>query len=353
MYKSIVLMIVVSILTACHAKVNKNLNEDAMKQKAFSLGDTVASIGKDIDCIFQDRDSIYWFASNGEGVFRYDGKAIVHLTTKDSLCSNFVWSIMQDVNGVLWFVTRDGVCCLEGNVFTNHTKTITHAPYGKLKYAKGGLFFGHAQGICYYDGRSFTNFNLKPNLFNPAASTTYNPYAMYCAVADRKGNVWFGTQEKGVCMYDGSNFLFIEGKHLNGPAVRCIFVDRQDKLWFGNNGGGLFCYKEGMLRNITEEKNLTNYEFLKNKMPVDLPGSLARVFAINEDDDGNLWIGTVDAGVWKYDGTKLTNYTTHDGLAGNSVYVIYKDLKGKLWFVANGEAIFNFDGQKFTKVTFD
>ena len=73
---------------------------------------------------------------------------------------------------------------------------------------------------------------------------------------------------------------------------------------------------------------------------------------MNEDDSGNLWIGTIDAGVWKYDGNKLTNYTTKDGLAGNSIWTIYKDKSGVLWFVTDGEAICKFNGKSFTRFGF-
>jgi two component regulator with propeller domain len=52
---------------------------------------------------------------------------------------------------------------------------------------------------------------------------------------------------------------------------------------------------------------------------------LARIYSINEDHNGALWIGTVDAGVWRYDGTDFINYTTDNGLTSNAVNIIYKD----------------------------
>lgn len=204
-------------------------------------------------------------------------------------------------------------------------------------------------GICYYDGKSFANFTIHPSSYTPPANTNYRSYGVYCTLVDKSGKVWFGTQEKGVCVYNGINFSFIDNKDLAGPAVRSIFQDKSGILWFGNNGGGLFRYDGKTLRNITEENNLINYEFLREKKLIDKQGSLARVFAINEDDEGNLWVGTVDAGVWKYDGRNLTNYSSKDGIPGNSVYVIFKDKKGKLWFVSNGETLLHFDGQKFYK----
>lgn len=88
------------------------------------------------------------------------------------------------------------------------------------------------------------------------------------------------------------------------------------------------------------------------QQPLDKPGSLARVWTLNDDSLGNLWVGTIDAGVWKYDGTKLTNYNTAHGLSGNAVWTIYKDKKGELWFVINGEDLFKFNGTTFTKFEF-
>jgi ligand-binding sensor domain-containing protein len=313
----------------------------------------VKQLDKDIDCIFQDRQNNYWFGSNGNGVFRYDGRTLLHITDKHGLCSNFVWEIRQDVNGKIWFSTRDGICRMDGNLITNFTDSMQNAPYGKLNYTPGGLFFGHLNGLCFYDGKTFTNFTIHPSSYTPPTNNLYRSYAVYDVMRDSSGNFWFGTQEKGVCMYNGSEFTYITGKNLDGPAVRCIFQDSKGNYWFGNNGGGLYLYKDNVLRNITEEKKLGNDEFLRGQMNADKPGSMARVFAINEDLQGNIWIGTADAGVWKYDGTDFTNYTSEQGLSGYPVTVIYNDRKGDLWFVSNGDQVSKFNGTRFVPVVFE
>lgn len=317
---------------------------------ATQIGDTVPGLGNNIDCIFQDKHDNYWFASNGEGVYRYDGRTILHFTVNDGLCSNFVWEIQEDAHANLWFSTRDGVCRFDGKKFVNYTYTIQNAVYGILRYAQGGLFFNHPNGVCFYDGSSFTNFIIHPPTYKPEAHTTYRPYGVYCTLVDNSGKIWFGTQEKGVCVYDGKSFAYLDGKDLGGPAVRSIFQDKTGVLWFGNNGGGLYHYDGEVLSNVAEERNLGNDEFLRKRKLINKPGSLARVFAINQDQNGNIWIGTADAGVWKYDGAQLTNYTDKNGLSGNAVTVIYKDKKGELWFVSNGNAVCRFDGQGFSKV---
>ena len=115
----------------------------------------------------------------------------------------------------------------------------------------------------------------------------------------------------------------------------------------GNNGAGLFRFDGETLTNVTEEKQLTNYEFKVSG--ASNTNTLARIYSINEDDFGNLWIGTVDAGAWKYDGTTLTHYTMKDGLSSNAVNTIYKDKYGQLWFGTDENGICKFNGINFQK----
>jgi ligand-binding sensor domain-containing protein len=344
-----------SLLTGfafCNGKDTQTSENKTRQPSVFIIGDTVARLGKDSSCMLQDNKNNYWFACNGQGVYRYDGKTLLNITDKDGLCSNFVTKIEEELNGNLWFSTRDGICSFNGSYFTNYTDSIANAPVKKLKYTANGLLFNQLNSICFYDGLSFTNFVIHPDEYKPPLNTMYRPYSIYSTLADTAGNVWFGTQEKGVCRYDDQSFFWLTEKDLAGPAVRCMFQDKAGILWFGNNGGGLFRYDGKSLRNITEENNLGNDEFLKLQQPLDKPESLARVWTLNDDSLGNLWIGTIDAGVWKYDGTKLTNYNTAHGLTGNAVWTIYKDKKGELWFVVNGEDLFKFNGTTFTKFEF-
>jgi ligand-binding sensor domain-containing protein len=349
--KMILLLSILTIIAFCNEE-NHNSSENRNKRtEVVIIGDTVSDIGKNIDCIFQDEDGNYWFASNGEGAYRYDGKTLTHITMKYGLCNDFVWKIQQDINGKLWFSTRDGFCCYDGIFFTDYTDKIKNAPNGKFQYQKGGLFFAHLKGVCFYDGKSFKNFVIHPDNYSPSPSDMIRPYDVYSTIIDKAGNAWFATQSKGVCRYDGKTFSYLTDRELAGPAVRTIYQDRKGILWFGNNGGGLYRYNGKTLSNITEDRDLGNPEFLKGHFN-DKLGSLARVWTINEDKEGGLWVGTIDAGVWKYDGTNLIYYTIKDGLAGNSIWEICKDNTDELWFITNGEEICKFNENIFIKYSF-
>jgi ligand-binding sensor domain-containing protein len=353
-------------VSSCNGQGQKTSGTKAVQSLRANIGDTVSDIGKNIGCILQDRNGHYWFASNGEGVYRYDGKTLTHITDKDGICSNFVLKIQEDVNGIVWFSTRDGVCSFNGNSFTNYTDMRTNTPNGnsltnysnmskntlrgKIHFIKGGLFFNQLNSMCFYDGTSFTHFSIHPDTYTPRPSSMYRPYSVYSTLIDKAGNVWFGTQEKGVCRYDGNSYTFFTEQGLDQAAVRTLFQDKAGNIWAGNNGAGLFKFNGKGFTNFTDEKGLANRDFLKKLGGKE--GTLARPWTINEDDSGNLWIGTIDAGVWKYDGTNLTNYTTKDGLTGKAIWTIYKDKKGELWFVTDGEAICTFNGKTFTKHTF-
>ncbi len=167
-------------------------------------------------------------------------------------------------------------------------------------------------------------------------------------------NVWFGTQARGVCRYDGKSFTWFMEKGLSPPAVRALFEDRNGNMWFGNNGAGLFRLEDDSLSNFTRDNGLSNDEFWSTAKITgkSVPGTLARVWTISEDNIGNLWIGTIDNGVWKYDGKNLANYTTKDGLTTNAITIIYKDNIGEMWFGTDGGGICKFNGVGFTAFAF-
>lgn len=353
--------------TSCNGQnkpetINKVVPEQASDPKKEStptniFNTTIAvNLDKNIRSIFQDRNGNYWFGTNGVGVYRYNGKTLIQYTVKDGLPNNQVQSIQEDKNGNLWFGTGVfGVSRFDGQTFTTFTNKeklqLSNGADIDWKIEPNDLWFYAGGGVYRYNSNSLVYLPLeKPNFnFTQSQSSPYNlsRYAVYSTIKDKKGNVWFGTQAQGVCRYDGKSFTWFTEKGLSGPAVLGLFEDSKGNIWFGNNGAGLFRYDGKSFINFTEEKGLGNKEFkASGKSGI---GTLARIYTINEDNDGNLWIGTVDSGVWKYDGNNLTNYTTKDGLTSNAVNVIYKDKNGELWFGTDADGVCKFNGKTFTE----
>ena len=90
----------------CFGQVPNLTNKEFATPSKLLLGDTVHQIDGEIRGIFQDSKNVLWFASNGNGVYKYDGTAIVNFTEKHGLSSNYVWMVTEGKNGTLWFKTN-------------------------------------------------------------------------------------------------------------------------------------------------------------------------------------------------------------------------------------------------------
>jgi len=305
-------------------------------------GDTFFEIGPNIRCIFQDSKKNIWFATNGQGVFKYDGKSVRQFTDKHGICCNFVWNVQEANNGDIWFKTEKGICYYNGKQFTVQQEAEMSSRPIDHNFMKDLLLIEH-----YYDGRSLVKIALPHSSYlKDENENSRFQYDIYSTLKDRHGHIWFGTCTAGVCKYDGKEYTWIDNKELGAP-VRSIFEDKKGTIWIGNNGYGLFRYDGERLVNVTKQQKLENPNFIKNFESKE--GTLARVWTIAEDKKGNLWIGTIDAGVWMFDGKSFTNYTTKDGLGTDLIWTIYKDKDDILWFGTDGAGVYQFDGKKFSK----
>ncbi len=319
----------------------------------------VTEMSSRINCIIQDKNDNYWFSTNGDGVYCYDGKSLYQFNTKDGLSDDYVGAIQEDMSGHIWFTTASGISRFNGRAFISYTVKdslpLKSSSDKEWKTEPGDLWFNAGGGAYRYNGKSFSYLALPKapfdSRYSQGPSDRLSAYGVYSILKDKNGTLWFGTQAMGVCHYDGTSFTWLNEKGLSPPAVRCVFEDRNRNLWFGNNGAGLFRYDGKTLVNFTDEKGLSNPEFWSESKisGKSRPGTLARVWTINEDNNGNLWIGTTDAGVWRYDGNSFTNYTTIDGLTSNSINTIYKDKKGDLWFGTDGGGLCKYNGTFFTR----
>ncbi len=153
-----------------------------------------------INAMLQDRAGNIWFGTNGNGVYKYDGRTLTNLSEKDGLCNNFVQSMLEDRAGNLWFGSRFG---------------------GLSKYDPSAQLRA--------GGKSFTTFTKKDGLAGDLIWTLYE---------DRSGTIWIATTYSGVCSYDGTTFTcYTKHDGLDNMAVHSVMQDASGRLWFGTAGG--------------------------------------------------------------------------------------------------------------------
>ena len=120
---------------------------------------------------------------------------------------------------------------------------------------------------------------------------------------------------------------------LSSSSILSILEDNLGNLWMGSKDGGVIRYDGTSFETYTEEEGLCH-----NK-----------VWSMHQDKLGNLWFGT-DGGITKYDGEFFINYTEKEGLIGNQIRSIYEDNKGNLWFGTN-KGLVKYNGKFFVNYT--
>ncbi len=362
-----------------------------------------------------DKNGNLWFATNGAGVSRYDGKSFVNFTQAHGLPNNFVYGMAEAPNGDIWFVTYGaGICRYDGHRFTNFTTAQGLADNRVISCAidkRGRVWVGTMGfGLSCYDGHAFTNllvsdnrrqnvvkslaFDSKGTLWIGSARglSSYDgkvitdvarqyglpDYRVQSIKEDKHGRIWFGTDSGGVLCYNGKTFrAYTMTQGLISKGVFSIAEDKAGHLWFGTDLG-LSRYDGKSFTNFTKDQGLSSN--LITGITLDKAGylwldtytggvdrydgsaftSFSRipgfgehiVTSVGEDRHGNLWFGTYDAGVFRYDGKSFQNYSVEQGLASNMVYSILEDRSGKMWFGTGTNGLSCYDGKTFTNLNF-
>ena len=263
--------------------------------------------------------------------------------TSDGLINNWVFSIVQDERGILWIGTSAGVCQYNGASFTRFT--INEAfdndrIHSILIDTRGHLWLGSlSHGCIHYDGKSFVHYTTENGLPGNFVLDI---------LQDRDGAIWFACVSGGLSRYADNKFTnFTTKDGLAGNDVYEIMEDSRGILWIGTNGG-VSQYEKPLrpsatLRDGKTFTNLTEADGLVNNL----------VYAIAEDEEGNLWFGT-NKGVSRYDRKNFTSFTKKDGLTDSAIYHILVDSDGNLWFAVSTwswEGIFLYDGKTFSNLT--
>ncbi|MBL7110630.1 MAG: PKD domain-containing protein [Bacteroidales bacterium] len=183
----------------------------------------------------------------------------------------------------------------------------------------------------YTDKPGWTSYNTCNGLIHPS---------VWSSAEDNDGNMWFGGFY-GVQVYDGTNWTYPYSHSLSnylpedsviGYAWEMI-KDSKGNLWIGNDYGT----KKSVVK--YDGTNFTTHFFDQSD---------GQPECMYEDSKGNMWFGLYGAGIWKFDGTTWTKYTTDDGLLEGHVNSIAEDHNGNLLF-STFAGISSFDGATWSE----
>ncbi|MDP2386979.1 MAG: two-component regulator propeller domain-containing protein [Bacteroidota bacterium] len=327
-----------------------------------------------VNAIHQSEEGYIWFATQGGGLSRFDGKSFKNYTKDDGLISNDILSIYEDDRHNIWVGTIEGLSKFNGKTFKNYTEKdgVGHYQiYGINKYSDGNIWvstFGGGIKVIKGDKvvRTLDSTNALPS------------NDVFCTLEDKDGSIWVGLFSEGLVKISKEGKLLRNYKKFKPELKYCsafsLAQSKDGTIWVGSAGNGLFKIKTDKLEYVAcdvIEKDIVG-KILIDKfentwvaadnglLRIDKDGkfklfkekeglSSIRCQTLCEDYEGNIWIGTYGGGVCMYRNEAIVSYTQKDGLSNNKIYAVLNTSKDYL-FAGSLSGLDYFDKDQFKKV---
>jgi ligand-binding sensor domain-containing protein len=291
---------------------------------------------------------------------------IKHFTVKDGLPSATVYSIIQDKQGFMWMATEAGVSRFDGKKFTNYSLTDGLGENEILKVfqdSRGRIWFlGFNGTLSYYLNDRFYNSSTDTLLKKVPRNNSYIYF-----FEDKRHRLWFATGF-GYVVIDGRNVNYytyystlnreISDKNLDVPnEVRYLYTYLPDSsiLFFSPRG---MPHQRDTIKSIVTgvDKRLADieinialitpenklwvvgkgvycYDYRDHSKPVRQYLKGIRAAGITTDDEGNIWIGTTNNGVYRLESWRgiTGTYNSVNGLESDNIFSVAKDNRGNIY----------------------
>ena len=265
-------------------------------------------------------------------IFSQNKYRLKNISTTDGLSQNSVIAIHQDKFGQMWFGTRDGLNKYDGSRFTIYRNDVTNKTsisndiLSIEEDESGKLWIGTYNGLNCYDPVTNT-FN---RYLHDKINHTINSNTIWC-IRQIGDEMWFGTS-KGLTVYNKKTKQFASAYHssqdnatLPSNNIISILKTKKGQIWIGTTKG--LCL-------LTSRKN---GKFTFKNYPINNT-DLLNVSAVVEDRFNNIWIGTKNKGLLKFDPSKnnfvsfLPNEKSKE--INNEIRALAIDRKGSIWIGA-------------------
>jgi serine/threonine-protein kinase len=322
-------------LPATEAATGTETASGAGEFSSWSAANTVYAIG------FRG-DEVLAGGHGGITIWSPDGSH-TQMTTADGLPSAYVTDLLVEGEDSLWVATDAGLVHFHGeesDYFDSSNgldsdDVIAIARVGDRLFA-GTRYSGEAGGgLLEYDGETWQAVADFPSEEEPGGeSVSYNVNDI---IGDPDGNLWVVTGH-GIAMLDGDRDwnVFTTQNGLPDDNVYCILADSDGQIWAGTSDGGV-------ARFDWDAWNFRQFTSLNDR-------DIYSVYTILQDEDGALWFG--GGNVARYDpATKdWATFTKDDGsLPSSAVISGGMAADGSLYFGTDEAGLIRYDGDSFTQ----
>jgi ligand-binding sensor domain-containing protein/two-component sensor histidine kinase len=333
-----------------------------------------------VKAIIPCSDGTVWVGTLGGGLYKLFKSGnqtriqkYEHNKNNWSLSDNKVISLFKDVDGNLWIGTYGGglnklakqfqsVDASQARFerFINDSKTNSlsnNIVTSIIQNTDRSLWLGSFGGGLNHFDLNNKKFTVYRN--NPKIPSSLQKNDILSLLIDKSGTLWIGTHlGKGLSRLERSTIKFgqinkdVNGANgLNDDVVWAISEDQNSVLWIGTYKGGLNKY---------DRKNgkFTFYKFDRN---IKTTLSDNHIRSIVDDGSGYLWIGTYSGGLNKFN--KSTGFSTrytfgsndYTNRGSNQVQAILIDRAKNLWVSTFGGGLNKVDAEdlKINQIRFE
>jgi ligand-binding sensor domain-containing protein/serine phosphatase RsbU (regulator of sigma subunit) len=239
---------------------------------------------------------------------------------KQGLSEQKVYTLFQDSKDYIWLGTANGVSKFDGRTFDNFTSRDSLASMGVrciIEDDQGYLWFGHLNGgISRFNGTGFEK----------ASFDTISLTGDITAIAQIGSKIWFTSTNDGAVQADFPvrDIRKIKARQFKGK-------DGLSDQVFGatvNRDSAFICIADvGLRRFNNEEDKFENY-----RMP-----HMTTYFSTTsllEDSRGNIWFGTYNGGIYKYNMSESRMEfidLPRIGVSSNTATCFSEDRHGRMW----------------------
>jgi ligand-binding sensor domain-containing protein/signal transduction histidine kinase len=325
--------------------------------------DLLKSIKESFLSMAQDSAANLWLGTNN-GAYYLDLKkqSSTHFVGINGLSDNAITDIYHDADNNLWLASQgNGLYKYEGDHYVIFDRTQglpdNEVVWAIAKERNGHILLGiNGAGLFRYDGKRLKNMPLPkdhPELNN-----------VQCLYTDQNALVWIGT-DRGLWTYDGNRFGMVKGSDYY--AINGITQDSNGVIWTVTPGG-CFYVQNNTLKRLDQFSGFPSAIIGAGKDSVIIGTQDGVMLAVNKkivknfkldavrtstvfsmlNFKGMLIIGTDDRGifVWNKATGSVKNYSTKDGLNSNAIYSLVADDHDVMWVgTGRGTNRFLFDGK--------
>ena len=288
-------------------------------------------LDKKIGEVIIQEDKI-WVSTSEDGVFCFQKK-------ETSLSSLLIKEYRKDFHKVkikdislsgskLYVATSNGIFLIKNSQSEKFPFLENESIKSVSENSKGELWIGTMEkGIYFLNKTEIRNINQ-------SNSDLLNDFTTFVLV-DKNDRVWVSSNTSFAEIGTDNKIENYNEKNGFGYISQVVFQDEEGNIWIGTDGKGLVKF--------------TNKEFLYLNEPEELHSGL--ILSVGEDAKGDLWLGTLREGICKLNNKSIKAFNARDSkLPNNNIWTSLLDKNDKFW-IGTSEGLACYENNSFLTYT--